>query len=68
MARLKITQVRSAIGFEKSQGLTVRALGLKRISHTVEQEDNAAIRGMIHKVRHLVTFEEVADNATSEAK
>lgn len=68
MAVLKITQVRSATGLEKSQGLTVRALGLKRIRHTVEQVDNPAIRGMIHKVRHLVTFEEVADTTTSEAK
>ena len=63
MAQLKITQVKSAIGYEKSQGLTVRALGLRRIRHTVVQTDNDAIRGMIHKVRHLVTFEEVAEGS-----
>lgn len=69
MAQLKITQVRSAIGYEKSQGLTVRALGLRRIRHTVVQTDNEAIRGMIHKVRHLVTFEEVTEgSATGETK
>lgn len=68
MAQLKITQVRSAIGYEKSQGLTVRALGLKRIRHTVVQTDNGAIRGMIHKVRHLVTFEEVAESSATGAE
>jgi len=68
MAQLKITQTRSPIGYEKSQGLTVRGLGLKRIRHTVIQEDNPAIRGMIHKVRHLVEFEVVADDDTKEAE
>ncbi|MBC7809483.1 MAG: 50S ribosomal protein L30 [Akkermansiaceae bacterium] len=68
MAQLKITQIKSAIGYEKSQGLTVRSLGLRRIRHSVIQTDNGAIRGMIHKVRHLVTFEEVAEgSATGEA-
>jgi len=61
---LKITQTRSTIGFEKTQGLTVKALGLRRIRHTVIQQDNAAIRGMLHKVRHLVEFEVVADEET----
>ncbi len=65
MAQLKITQVKSAIGYEKSQGLTVRSLGLRRIRHSVVQTDNEAIRGMIHKVRHLVTFEEVAEGSAT---
>lgn len=68
MAQLKITQVRSAIGYEKSQGLTVRALGLRRIRHTVVQTDNDAIRGMIHKVRHLVTFEKVVEGSATGAE
>ncbi|MBC8140441.1 MAG: 50S ribosomal protein L30 [Armatimonadetes bacterium] len=60
MAQLKITQIKSAIGYEKSQGLTVRALGLRRIRHSVVLTDNGAIRGMVHKVRHLVVVEPVA--------
>jgi large subunit ribosomal protein L30 len=56
---LRITQVRSAIGLPKDQGATVRALGIKRMNHTVEQADTPVIRGMIFKVKHLVKVEEV---------
>jgi large subunit ribosomal protein L30 len=56
---LRITQVRSGIGLPKDQRATVRALGIKRMHHTVEQADNPVIRGMVHKVRHLVKVEEV---------
>lgn len=56
---LRITQVRSIIGCKEDQRGTVRALGLKRIRHTVEQADSAVIRGMIFKVKHLVEVEEV---------
>lgn len=55
---LKITQVRSTISCPKDQKATVRALGLKRINHTVEQADTPVIRGMVFKVRHLVKVEE----------
>lgn len=55
---LTITQVRSTIGCPPDQRATVRALGLKRIRHTVEQTDSPAIRGMIKKVRHLVEVKE----------
>lgn len=55
---LRVTLVKSAIGFEKSQGETVRALGLRKLHSTVEVKDNPAYRGMIYKVRHLVTVEE----------
>lgn len=55
---LKITLVKSPIGFDKRQGEVVRGLGLRRIRHTVERKDTPAIRGMIHKVRHLVRVEE----------
>jgi len=51
---LKITLVKSAIGFDKKQKLVVRGLGLRRLHHTVELPDTPATRGMIHKVRHLV--------------
>ncbi|MGB4441827.1 MAG: 50S ribosomal protein L30 [Coriobacteriia bacterium] len=56
---LRITQVKSAIGFPKDQKATVRALGLKRMNHTVEQADTPVIRGMVFKVKHLVHVDEV---------
>lgn len=57
--KLRITQVRSAIGLPKDQKATVRALGLKRMNHTVEQADTPVIRGMVFKVKHLVKVEEI---------
>lgn len=56
---LRITQVKSAIGKPVDQKATVRALGLKRLHHTVEQADTPTIRGMIFKVKHLVKVEEI---------
>ena len=56
---VKVTLVKSPIGFNGNQGIVVRALGLLRIRHTVELKDTPAARGMIHKVRHLVTVEEL---------
>jgi large subunit ribosomal protein L30 len=56
---LRITHVRSAIGLPKDQKATVRALGIKRMNHTVEQADTPVIRGMIFKVKHLLKVEEV---------
>ncbi len=55
--RVKITQVKSTIGFDKKQAKVIEGLGLRRIGHSVELPDTAATRGMIHKVRHLVTVE-----------
>jgi len=52
--RVKVTLVRSPIGYNKRQALVVQGLGLRRIGHSVEVVDNPSIRGMIHKVRHLV--------------
>ncbi|NLT73134.1 MAG: 50S ribosomal protein L30 [Chloroflexi bacterium] len=57
---LRITYVRSAIGFSKRQKATIKALGLRHIGHTVEQEASAPILGMVASVRHLVRVEEVA--------
>ncbi len=54
---LKVTLVKSPIGFKKNQGDVVRSMGLRRIRHTVELKDTPATRGLIHKVRHLVTVE-----------
>lgn len=59
--KLRVTQTRSLIGTKPKQRGTVRALGLKRIRHTVEHEDRPEIRGMISKVSHLVSVEEVED-------
>jgi large subunit ribosomal protein L30 len=57
--RLKVTQVRGLPGKIQRQRATVRALGLKRIRHSVVKDDTPEIRGMIAKVRHLVSVEEV---------
>jgi large subunit ribosomal protein L30 len=57
-ATVKVTLMKSPIGFKNNQGAVVRSLGLRRIRHTVELKDTPAVRGMIHKVRHLV---EVSD-------
>ncbi len=57
MAKLRITQIRSAIGTKPAQRATLKALGLRRIRHEVVQEDNAVTRGMIKRVVHLVTVE-----------
>ena len=54
---VKVTLVRSPIGFDRKHLRVVRGLGLRRIRHTVELKDTPSARGMIHKVRHLVTVE-----------
>jgi large subunit ribosomal protein L30 len=56
--RVTVTLVRSPIGFNKTQGKTVEGMGLRRIRHSVELPDTPETRGMIHKVRHLVTVTE----------
>ncbi len=55
---VKVTLVKSAIGYTVRQKATVRALGLRRLGQTVEHMDTPAIRGMINKVSHLVRVEE----------
>jgi large subunit ribosomal protein L30 len=56
--RLKVTLVRSPIGFNRTQAETVTGMGLRRIRHSVELPDTPETRGMIHKVRHLVEVSE----------
>jgi large subunit ribosomal protein L30 len=56
--RLKVTLVKSTIGFNRTQAETVTGLGLRRLHHTVELADTPETRGMVHKVRHLVTVSE----------
>lgn len=57
--KLKITLVKSTIGAIPKHRATVLALGLKKVNKTVEMPDNAAVRGMIQNVRHLVKVEEI---------
>ena len=59
MSPLKVTQMKSVIGSIENHNRTVRALGLKRIRDEKVHADTPQIRGMIHKVRHLVRVEEV---------
>jgi len=56
--KLRITLVKSAIGYSEKHKATIRALGLHRMNQTVEQADNPVIRGMLMKVNHLVKIEE----------
>ena len=57
--KLKITLVKSTIGAIPKHGKTVEALGLKKLNKTVEMPDNAATRGQIQQIRHLVKVEEI---------
>ncbi|MCC6160112.1 MAG: 50S ribosomal protein L30 [Deltaproteobacteria bacterium] len=60
MGKIRITQIRSALGREPNQRKVIKALGLRRINHTVEHANTPTIRGMVKKVLHLVRFEETA--------
>lgn len=57
--QLRVTLVKSPIGYNQAQKATVRALGLKRVNSSVVQDDTPPIRGMIEKVSHLIEVEEV---------
>ena len=59
MAKIKVTKVKSAINRSKRQKLTLLALGLKKIGQTVEHENTPNILGMVRKVNHLVSVEEI---------
>ena len=59
--KLLITWVKSSIGYEKSQKATVRALGLRRLGQTVEHADTPVIRGMVNKVKHMLSVEKIED-------
>jgi large subunit ribosomal protein L30 len=61
VANLKVTLTKSPISQKKDQQLTVKSLGLRRLRQTVVVADNRTNRGMVHKVRHLVSVEEVGD-------
>jgi len=59
--KLRITLVRSTIGYEKSQLATARSLGLRRLNFTVTHDDTPVIRGMVNKISHLLRVEEVEE-------
>ena len=61
VARVKVTQMKSPIGFDRVQKVILRSLGLRRIRHSVTVEDTPSIRGMLREVRHLVVVEEAAN-------
>ena len=61
MAKLVITWKKSAIGYAQDQKDTIRALGLRRLNQRIEHGDTRSIRGMLNKVRHLVSVEELPD-------
>ena len=58
MSELRITQIKSKIGYPQDQRATLQSLGLRKIRQQVVRPDNPAVRGMIKKVRHLITVEE----------
>jgi large subunit ribosomal protein L30 len=60
MAKIKVTWQRSGINQKEDQKRTIRALGLRKLGQTVEHDDNRTIRGMVLKVRHMVTVQEDA--------
>ena len=55
---IKIEQVKSPIGYPRTQREVLRSIGLRRIRHVVERQDTPAVRGMVHKIRHLVRIVE----------
>ena len=61
MVKLRITWVKSAIGYNESQKRTLTSLGFHRLNQSVVHEDSMSLRGMINKVRHLVKVEEASE-------
>lgn len=59
MSKIAITWKKSGIGFARDQRLTIASLGLRRLNQTVEHDDVPSIRGMVHKVQHLVEVKEM---------
>ena len=58
MAKLKVTLIKSGIGYAEDQKKTLKALGLNRLNKSIVHNDNSSIRGMLDKVRHLIKVEE----------
>ncbi len=58
MSKVRLKLIKSPVGYKYDQAATVRALGLRRMGHMIEREDSPTLRGMVHKVKHLVHLEE----------
>lgn len=67
MSRVRVTYRKSAIGYKFDQKATIQALGLRKLNQTVEHDDSPAIRGMVHKVRHLVSVDGVPADSPQAA-
>ncbi len=68
MSTLRVTYRKSVIGYAKDQKATLAALGLRKLNHTVEHQNTSSIRGMVQKVRHLVSVDGVpADSSQGMA-
>ena len=63
MPRLRITYRKSAIGYPRRQKDTIRSLGFHKLYSTLEKDDTPSVRGMVQRVAHLVTVEEIPDAA-----
>ncbi len=61
MGKLRITYTKSAIGYRTDQGHTIQSLGLRKLGQSVEKPDTPDVRGMLHKIAHLVVVTEVED-------
>ena len=61
MAKLRITLIKSSIGYDKSQQRTLASLGFHRLNQSVIHKDSMSLRGMINKVRHLIKVEEASE-------
>ena len=61
MAKIRVTLTKSGIGDKKDQRRTLKSLGLRRLNQSVVHNDSASVRGMINKVRHLVSITEATD-------
>lgn len=61
MSRLKVTYVKSSIGYKLNQKETIRSLGLRKLNHSVVVDDNPTYRGMVETVQHLVRVERVEE-------
>ncbi|HEY3080412.1 MAG TPA: 50S ribosomal protein L30 [Chloroflexota bacterium] len=62
MPKLRVTYVKSAIGYRQRQKDTVRSLGLRRLNHSVVVEDTPSVRGMVEAIQHLVRVEPVEES------
>ncbi|OQX56357.1 MAG: 50S ribosomal protein L30 [Candidatus Cloacimonas sp. 4484_209] len=66
--KLRITQIRSAIGRKFDQKATLKALGIRKVNDTVIKNDTPQIRGMIRKIRHLLLVEEIKEKQTKKVE